>query len=122
MPRLGAICPDALRILIMPEREVLLSRIASRIPEMIHGGAIKEGEDIIKNKLDATRAIGAMQICDMLTGKISESEAIENWTVKTNQYAKLQRTWFNGQYDANIKISRIPNEEDLEHVVKVLKQ
>ncbi len=118
MPRLGAVCPDALRVLIMPEREVLLSRIASRIPEMIRGGAIKEGANIIENNLDATRAIGAMQICDMLTEKISESEAIENWTTKTNQYAKRQRTWFNGQYNADITIKNVPNDKDLERVVE----
>lgn len=120
MPRLGALCPDALRVLIMPEREVLLSRIASRIPEMIRGGALEEGTNIIKNNLDATRAIGAVQICDMLQGKVSESEAIENWTVKTNQYAKRQRTWFNGQYNADIKIKRVPNDEDLKRVIDVL--
>jgi len=120
MPRLGALCPDALRVLIMPEREVLLSRIASRIPEMIRGGALEEGANIIKNNLDATRAIGAVQICDMLQGKVSESEAIENWTIKTNQYAKRQRTWFNGQYDADIKITRVPNDEDLKRVIGVL--
>ena len=120
MPRLGAICPNALRVLIMPEREVLLKRIASRIPEMIRAGAIKEATNIIENNLDATRAIGAVQICDMLSGKISESEAIENWTTKTNQYAKRQRTWFNGQYDADIKIKRVPNNEDLKRVIDAL--
>ena len=120
IPRAGALVPDALKILIAPEREVLLKRIAVRIPEMITGGALEEGANIIKNNLDATRAIGAVQICDMLTGKVSESEAIESWTTKTNQYAKRQRTWFNGQYDADIKIKRVPNEEDLKRVIDVL--
>ena len=120
MPRAGALVPNALKILIAPEREVLLKRIASRIPEMIRGGALEEGANILKNNLDATRAIGAVQICDMLSGKISEIEAIENWTVKTNQYAKRQRTWFNGQYDADIIIKNVPNDEDLERVIVAL--
>ena len=120
LPRAGALVPNALRVLIMPEREVLLKRIASRIPEMIRGGAIDEGKNIIKNNLDATRAIGAVQICDMLLGKISEKTAIENWTIKTNQYAKRQRTWFNGQYNANIEIKNVPNHEDVERVIDVL--
>ena len=120
MPRAGALVPNALRILISPEREVLLKRIAMRIPEMIRGGALEEGANIIKNNLDASRAIGAVQICDMLNGKISEKDAIENWTVKTNQYAKRQRTWFNGQYDADIIIKNVPNDKDLERVVDVL--
>lgn len=120
MPRAGALIPNALKILIAPERAVLLKRIASRIPEMIRGGALEEGTNIIKNNMDATRAIGAVQVCDMLSGKISEFEAIENWTVKTNQYAKRQRTWFNGQYNADITIKNVPNNEDLERVIDVL--
>ena len=121
MPRAGAIVPDALRILIMREREVLLKRIASRIPEMIRGGAIDEARYIIDNDLDDSRAIGAVQICDMLRGKISEQQAIENWTTKTNQYAKRQRTWFNGQYNADLTIKNVPNNKDLERVIELLK-
>jgi len=104
----------------MPERADLLKRIASRIPEMIKGGALEEGANIIKNNLDSSRAIGAVQICDMLRGKISQNEAIENWTTKTNQYAKRQRTWFNGQYNADIEIKNVPNDKDLERVIEQL--
>lgn len=120
-PRDGAIIKNPLKILIMPEREILLERISARIPEMITGGAIDEGRYIIENNLDASRAIGAVQICDMLNGKISEKDAIENWTVKTNQYAKRQRTWFNGQYNADVEIKNVPNADDLERVINMLK-
>lgn len=120
MPRAGALIPDALKVLIAPERDVLLKRIASRIPEMIRGGALEEGKNIIKNNMDATRAIGAVQVYDMLNGKISERDAIENWTTKTNQYAKRQRTWFSGQYKADIEIKNVPNDKDLERVIDVL--
>ena len=120
MPRVGAICPDALRVLILPNRVTLIKRIASRIPEMIRGGAINEAQNIIDNDLDATRAIGAVQICDMLRGKISESDAIENWIVKTNQYAKRQNTWFTRQYGANIEIKNVPSDKDLERVIDMI--
>lgn len=120
-PRIGAIVPDALRILIMPEREVLLKRIAARIPDMLQGGAIDEGRNIIDNNLDASRAIGAVQVCDMLRYKLSEYAAVQGWITKTNQYAKRQRTWFKRQYDANIEIKNVPNAEDLERVVEMLK-
>lgn len=118
MPRVGALIPDAFKILILPPREILLNRIAKRIPEMIRGGAIKEGENIIVNKMDETRAIGAMQICKMLRREISENDAIENWITKTNQYAKRQRTWFRGQYAADLEILHIPNNKDLEDVIR----
>ena len=120
-PREHALIPDALRILINPAREVLLKRIASRIPEMIRDGAMEEGANIIKNNLDVTRAIGAEQICYMLRGKISEIEAIKNWTTKTNQYAKRQRTWFSGQYNPDIEIKNVPNADDLERLIDILR-
>ena len=97
-PRVGALIPNACKILVLPERTVLLKRIAERIPKMMQGGALDEAKNIIANNLDETRAIGAMQLCKMLRGEISESEAIENWITKTNQYAKRQSTWFRGQY------------------------
>lgn len=119
-PRTGALIPDAFKILVLPEREVLLERIAARIPQMINGGAITEGKNIITNNMDETRAIGATQICKMLRGELSESEAIENWIVKTNQYAKRQRTWFRGQYDADMTINHIPTDADIEKAVKFI--
>ena len=117
--RVGALVPDALRVLIMPPREILLKRIAKRIPEMICGGAVDEAQYILDNNLNPERAIGAVQICNMLQGKICESDAIENWTTKTNQYAKRQRTWFSGQYNADLEIKNVPNDEDLERIVSM---
>ena len=119
-PRSGALVPDAFKILILPEREILLERIAKRIPQMINGGALNEAKNIIANNLDETRAIGATQLCKMLRGELSESEAIENWTVKTNQYAKRQRTWFRGQYNADLEIPRIANDDDIKHVIDMI--
>ena len=116
-PRTGALVPDAYKILVLPERELLLKRIANRIPEMISGGALDEGKYIIENNLNPERAIGAVQICKMLNGEISRDEAIENWVTKTNQYAKRQRTWFRTQYAADFEIPHVPNEQDLEDVL-----
>lgn len=117
-PRTGALIGDAYKILVLPPRDVLLNRIARRIPEMIHGGAEMEAQNIIDNNMDDTRAIGATQLCKMLRGEISERDAIENWTVKTNQYAKRQRTWFRGQYNADFTINHIPNDDDVDAVIK----
>ena len=119
-PRSGALVPDAYKILVLPNREVLLDRIARRIPQMIHGGALIEAKNIIKNNMDETRAIGATQLCKMLRNELTEQDAIENWTIKTNQYAKRQRTWFRGQYDADLVIDHIPNDSDVKKVVDVI--
>ncbi len=112
-PRIGAVVPTPFRILINPSLDVLHERIASRIPEMISGGALDEAKYIIDNNLDSHRAIGAEQLCAFLRGEISQNVAIENWITKTNQYAKRQRTWFRTQFSADLIISHVPNEHDL---------
>jgi len=119
-PRSGALVPDAFKILVLPEREVLLNRIAKRIPQMINGGALVEAKNIIKNNMDETRAIGATQLCKMLRGELTEIDAIETWTIKTNQYAKRQRTWFRGQYNADFVIDHIPTDFDVKKVVDTI--
>lgn len=111
-PRTGAITPTPYKILINPPLGVLHERIAARIPEMISGGAQREAEYIVKNGLNSNRAIGAVQLCDYITGKITRDAAIENWITKTNQYAKRQRTWFKTQFTPDITINHIPDDDD----------
>lgn len=111
--RTGAVAGDARKILINPPVEILRARIAARIPEMISGGAIAEAENIIRNGLDASRAIGAVQLCRYLRGEISRDVCVQDWTTKTNQYAKRQRTWFHTQFTADLEICHAPTDEDV---------
>ena len=118
-PRIGAVLPaDTVKILINPDNDILRRRIADRIPEMLSGGAMDEARAIIENNWNPTRAIGAVQLVDFLTGKITKDAAIQNWITKTNQYAKRQRTWFRGQFVADIEITHIPNDADVESVIR----
>jgi len=111
-PRTGAITPTPYKILINPPLGVLHERVAARIPKMLSGGAGPEAEYIVKNNLNPNRAIGAVQLCDYITGKITRDAAIENWITKTNQYAKRQRTWFKTQFVPDITINHIPGDDD----------
>ena len=113
LPRRGAIEPSPFKILINPPLDILHERIAARIPEMLSGGAIDEAQYIIDNKLDPTRAIGAVQLCDFLRGDVDSDTAINNWIVKTNQYAKRQRTWFRTQFNPDVTINNIPTAGDV---------
>ncbi len=113
-PRTGAVVPNATRILISPDTNVLRERIAARIPQMLSGGALNEAQLIIDSGWDENRAIGASQLCRFIRGEISESECITNWTTKTCQYAKRQRTWFRTQYHPHVIIDHIPNATDIE--------
>ena len=113
-PRVGAIVPNAYRILINPDTDLLRQRIAMRIPQMLAGGAMDEARLIIDSGWDENRAIGAAQLCRFIRGEISESECIENWVTKTNQYAKRQRTWFRTQYNPNLIINHVPTDTDVD--------
>lgn len=105
MPRVGAVVPDACRVLINPDSALLRERIAARVPEMLSGGALAEAQLVINSGWDENRAIGASQLCRFIRGEITESECIQNWITKTNQYAKRQRTWFRTQYSPDIIIN-----------------
>ena len=116
-PRSGAVVPDAFRVLINPEADVLRERIATRIPQMLSGGALIEAQNIIDCGYDETRAIGAMQLCSYLRGEKSESDCITDWTNKTNQYAKRQRTWFRTQFNPDVIINRTGDDADIDLVL-----
>ena len=118
LPRQGAILKNAYKILISPSRDILLDRIEKRVPEMISGSGLTEAKYILSNHLNEERAIGASQLCKMLRGECSELAAIENWILKTKQYAKRQRTWFQHQYVPNYEITHIPNDKDLDIIIK----
>ena len=113
-PRVGAIIPDAYRILINPDVALLRERIALRIPHMLSGGALAEAQQIIDSNWNEARAIGAAQLCRFIRGEISQGECIENWIIKTNQYAKRQRTWFRTQYQPDLIISHTPTGSDID--------
>ena len=117
MPRIGAVAPNAKRILICPDSGLLRERIAARIPQMLSGGAMDEAHLVIKSGWDETRAIGASQLCRFIRGEISETECIENWITKTNQYAKRQRTWFRTQYKPDIIINRAGTDADIDEII-----
>lgn len=118
LPRVGAVAPNAIKILINPPLDVLHNRISERIPKMIEQGALKEAENIIASNWNPERAIGAVQMVNYISGKISFDECIKNWIVKTNQYAKRQRTWFRTQFSADYVIDKIPPQSDVLVVLK----
>ena len=116
-PRIGAIVPDAKRILISPDTSVLRERIASRIPKMISGGALEEAKNIIAQGWNPERAIGAVQLCSYLRGEKTYDECVTDWINKTNQYAKRQRTWFRTQFNPDVIINSLGSDADINKFV-----
>ena len=112
-PRVGAVVPDAKRILICPEVSVLRERIASRIPQMVSSGALNEAKNIIAHGWNPERAIGAVQLCSYLRGEKTYDECVTDWINKTNQYAKRQRTWFRTQFIPDVIVDTVGSDADV---------
>ncbi|MDR1826623.1 MAG: tRNA (adenosine(37)-N6)-dimethylallyltransferase MiaA [Rickettsiales bacterium] len=115
LPRRGAIAPTPVKILIMPHRDVLAPRIRERLRAMIRNGAINE---VRKYVTLTDRAIGIDELSRVIRGEAQLEESLENLAVRTEQYAKRQRTWFRNQFDPDMSIYRIPTEKDLENVLQ----
>jgi tRNA dimethylallyltransferase len=93
----------ALKIVVLPERDVLRRRIDRRFAQMLDGGAIEEVKALLSLQLaaemPAMKAIGVPQIAAMLAGTMTRTEVIETASAATRQYAKRQMTWFRNQLD-----------------------
>ncbi len=90
------------KILLMPQRSQLHSRINERFEKMVSMGAIEEVKQFLTLGVDPAlpvmKAIGVPQFSRFLTGETSLDEAIEKAKAATRQYAKRQSTWFNNQF------------------------
>lgn len=89
---------DVERVIVDPGRDELRRRIAVRFERMLDEGAIEEVERLLALGLDpslpAMKAIGVRELADLLAGRLSREEAVEQAVTATRQYAKRQRTWF----------------------------
>lgn len=86
------------RVIVDPGRDELRRRIAARFERMLEEGAVEEVERLLDLKLDpslpAMKAIGVPELGELLAGRLTRVEAVEQAVTATRQYAKRQRTWF----------------------------
>ena len=100
----AVIAPErALKIVVLPDRDLLRQRIDRRFAAMLEKGAIEEVEALLRLRLPAEmpamKAIGVPQIAALLEGRMTKAEVIEKASAATRQYAKRQMTWFRNQLD-----------------------
>ena len=102
--------------------DLLHPRILKRIKCMINDGMINEVEEIIKSKIDITHIdyIGFKEISSFLNKEISINEAIENIFVRTRQYAKRQKKWFNvNNYDISFDLHEISKNDIVDKLIQI---
>lgn len=82
-------------------REALVQRIDERIGVMWAAGALDEVRQLAARGLASTlpvmRAIGVPPLMALLSGELTEPQALERWRWDTRQYAKRQSTWLRNQ-------------------------
>jgi tRNA dimethylallyltransferase len=102
--------------------DLLHPRILKRIQCMIHDGMIDEVEEIIKRKINISHIdyIGFKEISSFLNKEISINEAIENIFVRTRQYAKRQKKWFNvNVYDISFDLNEISKNDIVDKLIQI---
>ena len=96
LPEPSPIFSDVRIALDMP-RDLLDKRIIDRVHQMFEDGFVDEVKSIEKNlRLGRTafRALGYSQVLSLLSGEISEDEAITLTINATKKFARRQLSWF----------------------------
>jgi tRNA dimethylallyltransferase len=95
----------ALKIGLMPERELLHERVAVRTEAMIAGGWLEEVRDLVSAGIAEDSKffdfIGYREMLAVLRGTMTMEQARAAIQVATRHYAKRQMTWF--RKDAGIR-------------------
>lgn len=77
------------------DRQLLYSRINSRVDKMLEEGLLAEAARVHSMKLStASQAIGHKELIPYIKGDILLNEAVEKLKMGTRRYAKRQLTWF----------------------------
>lgn len=91
---------ETVRLVVMPQREVLHQRSEARFDRMMAEGALEEAERIAALDLDpdlpGMRALGLRPLIAHLRGEMSLGEAVAEGKAETRRYIKRQATWING--------------------------
>lgn len=92
---------EVVRLVVAPDRAVLLSRIRARLELMARTGAVEEAAAFMARRLDpllpVCKAIGLRPFAALAAGEIRLDEALEQAQIETRQYAKRQMTWVRGR-------------------------
>jgi tRNA dimethylallyltransferase len=93
----------AKKLVVLPDRKLLHERIDRRFETMLETGAVDEVRALLAldpaPDLPVMKAIGVVQVAEMLEGRMSREEVVERGSALTRQYAKRQMTWFRNQMD-----------------------
>lgn len=92
-----------LKIGLNPNRTELREQLARRAKHMFHAGLVDETRHLLAAGYGVhskpMQSVGYKQAVQVLAGKLSLQDAIEECIARTRQYAKRQMTWFRAEQD-----------------------
>tara|TARA_B100000029_G_scaffold128690_1_gene122183 strand:+ start:1976 stop:2875 length:900 start_codon:yes stop_codon:yes gene_type:complete len=98
----------------------LKQRIANRTNQLYKKGLIEETEQLVSQysqELPLLKTIGYGEALLVIQGRLTKSQAIERTNIRTNQFAKKQRTWFKRQHNPKW----LNDEEPLREALSLIK-
>ena len=105
------ILENAKKILIMPSKMELYSRIGRRFDLMISSGAFEEVREVLnknlKSDLPSMKTLGVKHLINYFKGSIPLEEAIMLAKRDSRRFAKRQLTWFRNSFEPDKIISGI---------------
>jgi tRNA dimethylallyltransferase len=88
---------DAVRLVVLPDREAMLQAIDRRFDAMLEEGGLDEVRALLALglswELPIMRALGVAPLAALLEGRMSREHAAAQAKTDTRQYAKRQLTW-----------------------------
>jgi len=109
-------------IYLTMHNDLLHPRIYKRIKIMIEDGMVDEVEKIIRNKIDISHIdyIGFKELTSFLDKEISIDEAIERIFIRSRQYAKRQKKWFNANsFDEVFSLEDISSNDIVDKLIQI---
>lgn len=104
------------------DRDLLRSRIDQRIEVMMQAGWLEEVETLIQQYGSEAHALGVAhgypELVDVVLGKRSLENALEQIRINIHQYARRQMTWFRRNRDVNWLFCDQISNEQLRNFVK----
>ena len=121
----GALIGQALKIAILPNREILYRRINERFNIMLDAGALDEVRCLAARDLDPSlplmKALGVSALKSVLDGKMTIGEAEYISKRDSRHYAKRQMTWLRNNYNAQITIKTKLSKSLIEHIFSLIR-
>ena len=109
-------------IYLTMHNDLLHPRIYKRIKIMIEDGMVDEVEKITRNKIDISHIdyIGFKELTSFLDKEISIDEAIERIFIRSRQYAKRQKKWFNANsFDEVFSLDDISSNDIVDKLIQI---